>query len=168
MSQTVKMLGRKGVNMNIKWSPIGAMVRVKDTPEARTWAVPGATGTVTGTREDFPDTWLVDLDVKMMARPSCEDKGLHKSHFEVVGPVIGTATDGRPVIRAIAKGRFKQYGRNDERVEDGCHLTFTCPKCKTKISHGGWYGQPGMGDGRRVAHCKCWPRGYYVKEIEEA
>ena len=42
-------------------------------------------------------------------------------------------------------------------------LQFSCPRCGKKNIHGGGR-SAGDGDGHRVAHCKCWPSGYYVKE----
>ncbi len=37
-------------------------------------------------------------------------------------------------------------------------MGFTCPCCGTEIEHS-------KGDGHRVAHCKCWKRGYYVVQL---
>ena len=54
---------------------------------------------------------------------------------------------------------------NGARSPDGCILTFKCPKCNQKNSHGGVYKKKGEGDGHRVSHCSCWPNGYYLREI---
>lgn len=35
-------------------------------------------------------------------------------------------------------------------------VRFQCPKC-------GRWNHHGYGDGHRVAHCRCWPNGYYIE-----
>ena len=43
---------------------------------------------------------------------------------------------------------------------DGVELfAFICPKCGQHITHGA-----AGGPGHRLAHCPCWPRGYFITE----
>ena len=72
-----------------------------------------------------------------------------------------------PTFEVMAKGGPYKYPRRSDgiRPPDGCSLVFTCPKCKKEQSHGGMYNQKGAGDGHRVSHCRCWPDGYYLKEV---
>ncbi len=85
----------------------------------------------------------------------------------VDGAMIGTADDGIPIMAVRAEGRFKYpVPSEDGTYNEGCHLVFECPKCSAYISHGGTYGKVGAGDGHRCSHCDCWPKGYYLKEIE--
>jgi len=49
-----------------------------------------------------------------------------------------------------------------ETIGDVDFLTFNCPKCGKKHTHG-------YGEGHRVSHCqdpKLWEYGYYLKEKE--
>lgn len=73
---------------------------------------------------------------------------------------VAIALDGIPIMEVKAEGSFLYPGG-----KRGCHLVFKCPKCRRKIHHGGTYGKKGDGDGHRCAHCGCWPRGYYLKEV---
>ena len=38
--------------------------------------------------------------------------------------------------------------------------SFECPKCGKKNLHG-------SGDGHRISHCPCWPRGYQIKDQDD-
>jgi predicted RNA-binding Zn-ribbon protein involved in translation (DUF1610 family) len=38
--------------------------------------------------------------------------------------------------------------------------SFECPKCGKKNLHG-------SGDGHRISHCPCWPRGYEIKDQDD-
>lgn len=47
-----------------------------------------------------------------------------------------------------------------------CDLVFCCPKCGRENVHTGFYGRASVADGHRVAHCGCWPDGYYICECQ--
>lgn len=66
-----------------------------------------------------------------------------------------------PTFAAKAEGR---YISTDGK--EGCYLVFRCPVCGKENAHGGLFGDPGAGDGHRVAHCDCWEDGYYIEETE--
>jgi hypothetical protein len=68
--------------------------------------------------------------------------------------------DEVPTFDVKPEGRFKHRG-----ADDGCSLVFQCPVCGVKISHGGYYGQPGKADGHRASHCQCWEHGYFIREV---
>jgi len=90
---------------------------------------------------------------------------MKRQNQPIPGPI--EYRNGIPVFLATAEGHWKYPRRPDgTRPPDGCHLIFTCPKCRTVISHGGQYGLPGAADGHRCAHCTCWERGYYVQEVQ--
>ena len=67
-----------------------------------------------------------------------------------------------PTFEVKAEGKFKS--RRDSKFYS-CYLVFECPKCHEIIHHGGVYGKKGGGDGHRVSHCRCWEKGYYIKEV---
>lgn len=75
--------------------------------------------------------------------------------------------DHIPTFDVKAQDGPFRYGQTKDGVHipDGCHLVFTCPKCKKENLHGGEYKNKGAADGHRVSHCSCWPNGYYIKEI---
>lgn len=68
--------------------------------------------------------------------------------------IVGFHED-RPVMAVAAEGKFEQ---------GGCHLLFCCPKCHKVNSHGGTWGEPEILT-HRLAHCPCWPGGYYLFQI---
>lgn len=79
---------------------------------------------------------------------------------------LDLAPNGIPIFKVQSKGKFFGPAGPDGTRENSCHLVFVCPKCKTKISHGGGkHDKIGDGDGHRVSHCPCWPNGYYIKEV---
>lgn len=43
-------------------------------------------------------------------------------------------------------------------------MSFICPRCAKKNTHGCCGKVFGAGDGHRVSHCPCWKNGYYVAE----
>lgn len=67
------------------------------------------------------------------------------------------AEDGIPVflVKRAAKAR----------VDEVATVSFKCPKCRKKNIHGGCNNSKGGGDGHRESHCRCWPQGYYIKEV---
>lgn len=67
-----------------------------------------------------------------------------------------------PTFDVVAEGWFS-CGPGRKR---GCHLVFRCPVCGQKISHGGWFKDLGAADGHRASHCNCWPKGYYIREVQ--
>jgi hypothetical protein len=83
-------------------------------------------------------------------------------------PTIGHDEDGCPIFAAVAESGPFLYppGRDGKRIS-GCHLAFTCPTCGQKNYHGGVYQQKGAGDGHRSSHCRCWPDGYIIREVDK-
>jgi hypothetical protein len=77
-----------------------------------------------------------------------------------------TFLDEIPVFEVRPEGMFYYPRDKNGNREQGCHLVFTCPTCGVENVHGGAYGNPGAGDGHRVSHCQCWPRGYYICELK--
>lgn len=59
--------------------------------------------------------------------------------------------DGLPVFVAV-------------RVRGKDEMSFVCPQCGKKNTHGCCGTAVGAGDGHRVSHCPCWKHGYYVTE----
>ena len=80
---------------------------------------------------------------------------------------IALADDGLPIFTVKAElGPIRYPKRSDgTRSPNGCYLVFRCPKCGQENNHGGVFNELGAGDGHRVSHCECWPRGYYIKEV---
>jgi len=74
--------------------------------------------------------------------------------------------DGIPVFMVTAERvpnrRCRLYTTTGVEV---CRLVFTCPQCGRSNSHGGTWGNIGDGDGHRVSHCDCWPKGYFLREV---
>jgi len=54
------------------------------------------------------------------------------------------------------------------RSRDGVCLSFTCPRCGWRNTHAAVGPKKGDGDGHRGSHCRCWPRGYELREVTES
>jgi hypothetical protein len=91
-------------------------------------------------------------------------------------PVIRRRETGEKPQRLHPNARAggRQFGMDGgevifkaKRSADGVSLIFTCPSCGEENSHGAGGPKFGAGDGHRVSHCPCWPRGYILREATE-
>lgn len=70
----------------------------------------------------------------------------------------------KPTFDVVATGCW----RNAPNEEAQCHLSFKCPVCGKINLHGGYFNKIGAADGERGAHCGCWKKGYFIREVTAA
>lgn len=81
------------------------------------------------------------------------------------GPVSEDPADVtcRDCLRAIERlgirprSEFPEVPTFEVQAVNAVNVMFRCPRCGKENWHG-------KGDGHRVAHCGCWPRGYVIVE----
>jgi hypothetical protein len=72
-----------------------------------------------------------------------------------------------PVFDCVAFDDFYYpVTEHGKRPVHGCYLVFQCPVCRRVHQHGGVFGKIIEGDEHRTAHCRCWPKGYYLWQID--
>lgn len=95
-----------------------------------------------------------------LERLAALQRGQHCPQEDAQETPTGQERADIPTLEVVARGRFRTPSG-----ALGCHLVFRCPQCGKENCHGGAYGQLGAGDGHRVSHCACWPKGYYLREV---
>jgi hypothetical protein len=191
-SITYKTPRRKGgaISRVCRATPMqrGKLVRPSPPPERPTAEVPGNRGSAPACNSNQDENSLeLPRQLKLIMKKThykhgCSLGRWSEIHANDTGPVVKTIEEVTckncisvirkrglknrsefpeiPTFEVIASGRFKY-----PRGKTGCHLSFTCPACGSKNSHGGEYEKIGEGDGHRVSHCGCWKKGYFIKEV---